>query len=137
MCECGCSINNETYRLAGPNRSVYLITFQGACTYCDGPSGIQIERFASPAALKEYAFDLPPELPLEKWPESMGCCIVTGHRKHEFVEALKNSLIGLKSDDFADKKGDGLDDIAVETILEDMYDESVVTPRVPVPADAR
>lgn len=130
-------MNNDAYRLPGPNGAVYLITFQRACTNCDGSSSVIIERFASIASLKEYAFDLPPELPLEKWPESMGCAIITGHRKHQFVKALKDSLIGLKSDDFADKKGDGLDGIAAETILEDMYDESVVTPRLPVAADAR
>jgi hypothetical protein len=135
MCECGCSMNNNTYRLPGPGGSVYLITFQRACTNCDASSGLTIEKFESEAALEEYAFELPPELPLEKWPESMGCAVITGHRKHEFVKALKSGLIGLKSDDFADNKGDGLDETAAETILEDLYDESVVTPRLPVLAD--
>lgn len=135
MCECGCSMNNECYSLPGPSKSVYLITFQRACTNCDASSGIQIERFESAAKLKEHAFDLPPKLPLEKWPESMGCGIITGPRKHEFVKSLKNGLLGLKTDDFADKKGDGLDDTAVEIILEEMYEDSVVMPRLPVPAD--
>lgn len=131
MCECGCSINNECYILPGPGGKVYLITFQGACVNCDGPACVMIERFANKKALKEYAFELPPELPLEKCPESMGCAIITGHCKDEFVKAMKPGLIGLKSEEFADKPGDGLDDLSAETILEDMYDESTVTPHLP------
>jgi len=117
--------------LPGPGGAVYLITFQRACTNCDGPASIMIERFASKKALKEYAFELPPELPLEKWPESMGCAIITGYVKSEFVKALKPGLIGIKSDDFADKSGEGLDADSAEVILEDMYDESTVTPHLP------
>lgn len=111
MCECGCSMNNETYRLPGPK-------------------GMMIERFKNEASLEKYAFELPPELPLEKWPESMGCAIITGFRKHEFAKSLKSGLVGLKSDEFADKPGAGLDEIAAETILEDLYDESTVTPHL-------
>lgn len=131
MCECGCSMNNEAYVLPGPKGSVYLVTFQPECTNCDGPPAVIIERFESRKALKEYAFELPPTLPLEKWPESHGVAIVTGYTKDEFVKALRGNLVGLKPNDFVDKPGEGFGKEAADVILEEMYDDSQVTPQLP------
>lgn len=133
MCECGCTMNNEYYLLPAPRGEVYLITFSRPCVDCDAPAGISIERFKSKSIIEHYMGELPPELPMEKWPESFGVCIATGYLRHEFVKAMKGNLIGLKSDDYADKPGDGLDKIAAETILEDMYDDSTFTPTLVQP----
>jgi hypothetical protein len=118
--------------MRGPRRTVYLVTFQRACTNCDGPSGITIEKFDSAEKLKEYrgGYDIPPAIEFAQWPESLGVAIITGHRKHEFVKALKNQLMGIDSKDFG--KGP-LDEIAAETILEEMYEDSVVTPELVKP----
>jgi hypothetical protein len=123
-------MNDVHFILPARSGLVYLLTLSRACESCDAPSGITIERFKSRKQLKDNrGFDeLPNNLPFEKWRDCDGAAIITSHRKHEFVKAVKNSLIGLKSDDFADKPGQGFDDIAAETILEEMYSDSIVTP---------
>jgi hypothetical protein len=132
-------MNDDKFVLPGPNNSVYLLTFRGACKNCDGSDEIIIERFANKRAVRDYLCWAPDEYPetikLEKWPESHGVCIITGKLQHEFVEALKGQLIGMKPADFVDKPNGVIDENAADAILEEMYDDSTTRPKLaPAPA---
>lgn len=110
---------------------MYLVTLTKACESCDAPSGISIERFKSRKAIeKAYALESVDLLPFEKWAESDGCVIITGHRKHEFVKSVKGNLIGIDSNLFGDDTSSALDENSAEIIAEEMYADSVVMPSV-------
>ena len=131
MCECGCRQNDTRYTLPGPNGSVYLISLIQACRNCDGPSGIEIDQFTSEADLLQWCCEMPPSLPVQFESHGhKGTNIETGFLGHEFKAALKGHLIGLKSDDLADEPGQGLDEFAVEEILDEMYDSAQFRPQV-------
>jgi hypothetical protein len=55
--------------------------------------------------------------------------IITGHRKHQFVNAVKKWLIGTPVKE--------LDEIGAETVLEEMYEDSMFRPRFPTKEDAQ
>jgi hypothetical protein len=119
--------------LTGPDESIYLVSLIQACRNCDGPAGIEIDLFPSKKALLEWCFEMPPELPLDiEVYGHKGVNIATGFLAHEFTEALKSHLIGLVSDDFAENPGDGLDEIAADEVLDEMYADSTFTPRLVV-----
>ena len=132
MCECGCRQNDTRYTLPGPTGSVYLISLIQACRNCDGPSGIEIDQFKSEADLLQWCFEMPPFLPVQFESHGhMGTNITTGFLSHEFKAALKGHLIGLNTDDDRDDDVDhGLDEIAVEEILDEMYDSAQFRPQV-------
>ena len=131
MCECGCVMNDDVYTLPGPGKTMYVIRLSGECENCDAPPGVTIEQYKPGDYFHEYYSDpdnsaLP--LPLENWSDGLGAAIVTGMRKHEFVKVTQSYLVGIDSREFGD---DGkIDDIGAETILEEMYEDSQVMPRV-------
>jgi hypothetical protein len=133
MCECGCTMSDDKYRLPGPGKSFYLVTLAGMCKNCDAPPGVTIELIEPTNSMyREYKGDdygVSP-LKLEKWADSLGVAIITGMRQHEFVKATQSHLIGLNSHDFGGPK---LDQIAAETILEELYDDSQVRPTLVEP----
>lgn len=131
MCECGCTMNDQKYTLPGPGEAFYIVTLAGECQDCDVPPGITIELIApgdfmhDPQHRREFT-DGP--LKLEKWSDSKGVAFITGMRQHEFIKAMKSHLVGLDSSEYGD---DGtLDEIAAETILEEMYGDSQVRPEI-------
>jgi hypothetical protein len=134
MCECGCSGNADHYVLPGPNRSVYLITLQSACINCDGPDGITIELFPSKRAVREYLCwaddEFPETVPLDKWPCSKGACISTGRTKGEFIETMKKQFVGFQPKGLLDEGQDAFDENAAEVIVEEMYEDSTMRPKL-------
>lgn len=130
MCECGCTSNDRRYSFPGPRKSFYILTLSGGCVDCDAPSGVTIERinpgdFMYDRANREDFLD--GKLPFEKWPGSEGVAIITGLRRHEFVKALQIHLVGTEIIE------DGtIDEIGAEVLLEEAYEDSVVTPHFPV-----
>ena len=84
MGECGCTMNDNRYRLAGPGGTFYVVTLSGNCLDCDSSTGITIEHITPSHPLwEEYGrggyIDGP--LPLEKWADGKGVAIVCGMRK--------------------------------------------------------
>lgn len=129
MCECGCSSNDERYRLLGPDRLLYIITLSGHCASCDAPAGMSIEEIDEKHSLYwEYQngdFNCE-SLRFEKWADSKGVAIITGMRKHEFVKAMMPHLVGVSSDEMGDNGT--IDEDGAEVIAEEMYDESQTRP---------
>lgn len=137
MCECGCTANDERFTFPGPGKSFYLLTLSAGCDECDAPSGVIIERIKPGDFLysKENREDfIDGELTFEKWNDSEAAPIVTGFRKHEFVKALTSHLVGTTVFDLCDEESGVFDEIAAETLLEEMYDDSMVKPHFPVVA---
>lgn len=132
MCECGCTSNDERFLFPAPGGKVYMLTLSRGCASCDSPSGVIIERISkSDIHAKEPDLYTDGELKFETWNDTEGVAIVTGLRKHEFVNALKESLVGVEVGE------DGaLDEIGAEVILEEAYDDSVVKPHFPIAVDA-
>lgn len=134
MCECGCTANDDRCTLPGPGKSFYIVSLSGGCDDCDAPAGITIELIEPSNTLyKDYKrgdfVDGP--LRLEQWPDSKGVCIITGHRRCEFVKAAKSHLVGLDSRDFGD--GAVIDDDGAGVILEEMHADASVKPFVVKP----
>lgn len=131
MGECGCTANDNRYYFPGPNHSFYLLTLSGGCIECDGPPGISIEQFKP----GDHGYDYYQEdnytegaLPFEKWPDSMGIGIITGMLRNDFIDAVKSHLIGVDSKEMGE---DGtIDEIGAETIIEEMYVDSITCPRL-------
>lgn len=134
MCECGCSSNDERYTFPAPSRDAfYMLTIAAACPDCDAPPGISIELIDKTNVLwKDYKRGefIDGKLKFEKWPDSKGVAIVTGMRRHEFVKAVAKHLIGTKANDLADENG-LFDDVAAETIAEELYEDSLTRPHFP------
>lgn len=134
MCECGCVANDKKFKFPANGKSFYLLTLSTACMNCDAPPGISIELIESGHGLyEEYSAGdsdyLEGDLPFEKWPDSKGVAIVCGMTRSEFIKAMSSHLIGIDSNELGD---DGvLDDVAAETILEEMYENSQVRPYIP------
>lgn len=130
MCECGCVSNDEKYILPAPKKSLYIITLSGACTNCDVPPGICIERIDKNNILyKEYLRgDFGTKLKLEDWQDSYGKCIITGYTKDKFVKSALKHLIGISSVEMGE---DGrIDEFGAEVIAEDMYEDAQVFPQL-------
>lgn len=131
MCQCGCMENDERLTLPGPGESFYVISLYSGCADCDNPAGVTIELITPKDTLyKDYKagefIDGP--LKMKNWRGSKGAAIITGMTKEQFVKATLSHLIGVDSNEFS---GDGgLDKIAAETILEELYDDSQVKPFV-------
>jgi hypothetical protein len=134
--ECGCSYNNDYYILPARSGLVYLLTLSPKCEGCDAPPGITIERFKGQKHLmKHMGFDeLPPQLPFSKWMEWEGVAIITGYRKHEFVKAAQNHLIGVSSKEMG--KAGRIDSNGAEVILEEMYIDAAPPPTIVEPSGA-
>lgn len=131
MCECGCTMNDMKYTLPGPGKAFYIVTLSGACEGCDAPSGITIELIEPSNTLfanyKRGEFIDGP-LTLEQWPDSKGVAIVAGLRKHEFVKAVSENLVGIDSKEMGE---DGtIDKDGADVIAEEMYEDSQVKPFV-------
>jgi hypothetical protein len=129
MCECGCTSNDERYTFQTPGKFVYVLTITKGCVECDGAAGVQIERIEKKRMKDWYQDFIDGELLFEKWSDSEGVAIITGHRKHEFVNALKPHLI--------DTDMDEMDEIGAEVTLEEMYNDSVVRPHFPSARDRK
>lgn len=132
MCECGCVGSDVRLSFPGPGESFYLLTLSRGCEDCDAASGISIERispgqFMHRKQSREEFID--GELEFEKWHDNEGVGIVTGLRKHEFVSALKEHLVGVDSRQLGDQGV--IDEIGAEVILDEAYPDSVVKPHVP------
>lgn len=134
MGECGCSSNDRRFTFPAPGKDrFYMLTLSAACPSCDSPPGIMIELIdRSNVLYDEYMqgefIDGP--LKFEKLVDTMGVAIVTGMRKHEFVKALSDQLVGTPSRDLGDSDGI-IDKIAAETLLEEMYEDSLTKPHFP------
>jgi hypothetical protein len=128
-------MNDDRYILPGPSNSFYLFSLSAACRNCDGPDGITIEWFDNMRALREWlaGAELPPQLCFADWPDTKGLCIVTGRTKDEFVKALKGNLVGADANSFVDESSGICDEIAAETILEEMYEDTTFQPQVVKP----
>lgn len=142
MCECGCSMNATRYTLPAPGKAFYLVSLSAECKNCDAPPGVTIELIEpSNSMYKEYQSEDYSDGPLklEKWSDSKGIAIVTGMRQHEFVKATMQYLTAIRPSDFDMKASDKIDANMAEVILEEMYDDSQVKPRLvePVTAGAR
>lgn len=129
MCECGCTMNDTIYTLPGPRQTLYVIRLSGACVSCDGPPGVTIEQYRPGQFHYDYYRD--PEhsngpLPLERWSDGLGAAIVCGMRKHEFVRATKQHLVGVSSDEMGEKGR--IDAGGAEIILEEMYEDATSRP---------
>jgi len=130
MCECGCTMNDERFLLPAPDGELYVVTLAGHCSDCDSPSGITIELIEKNNPMfREYKrgdFTIG-YAKFVKWPDSKGISIPCGLTKGEFVKAAKQHLVGESVSDMADENG-VLDDIAAETILEEMYSDVQLRP---------
>jgi hypothetical protein len=126
MCECGCTSNDERYLFPAPGNEVYMLTISGGCTDCDAGPGITIERFDKSNYWWEHREYLEGKLKFEKWSDTKGVAIITGHRKREFVKAILPHLVG----------ADVSDEIACEVAIEEAYAASMVRPHFPTNADA-
>ncbi len=132
MGECGCVMNDRKYLLPGPGEKFYVVTLSAGCVDCDAPSGVTIERIQrgdfmfSDDHRTEFTNGM---LKFEKWSDSEGVAIVTGLRRHEFVAKLKSHLIGVSSEEMGENGV--IDDAGAEVILEEMHDDSNVTPHFP------
>lgn len=139
MCECGCTSNDTRYTMPGPGKSFYIVSLCVACVECDAPPGITIELIEPGHILwdeyKRGEFTDGP-LKFEKWPSNLGAAIVTGFRRHEFVAAVQGHLTGINVADFDDEDG-RIDEIGAEVILEEMYRDSWVKPKVVEPHAAK
>lgn len=138
MCECGCVYNDKKYLFPGPGNTRYILTLSGACLSCDAPSGFTIERVDSTNVLwQEFNRGefLTGNLKFEKWPDSVGVAFITGMLKHEFVKVASPHLIGIDSRDFDDddKSNGKIDEFGAEAILEEMYEDATMKPRLVVP----
>lgn len=72
------------------------------------------------------------ELHFNDWRDSQGVAIITGMRRHEFVAALTKHLVGVSAEDMGD---DGtIDEVGAEVLLEEMFEDSQVKPRIVEPA---
>ncbi len=131
MCECGCVANDRKYTLPGPGESYYLVTLRGNCVECCGESVVLIELLEPGTHDHEYYKDpdyIDGPLPLSKWSDSTGAKISVGMTIEEFQSKLSPHLVGLDSDEVGE---DGiLDDAAVETILEEMYEDAQKFPSI-------
>jgi len=139
MCECGCTSNDQKFRLLGPAGTLYIVTLSGHCTNCDAPSGICIEQIDRTHTLYwEYQngeFGCKP-LKFEDWPDSKGVAIATGMRKHEFVKAVAHHLVGIQPNGgLFDDKG-YIDDAGAEVVVEEMYEDSQKRPALVVAKQA-
>ncbi len=131
MCECGCTMNDERYTFPGPGKVIYMLTLSGGCVDCDAPSGISIERLKPGDfyhANKHRDEFVDGELHFEKWSESEGVGIITGMLRHEFAKSLAPHLIGVSADEMGDNGV--IDEAGAEVILEEMFEDSVVKPRI-------
>jgi hypothetical protein len=126
MCECGCTMSDIRYTLAGPMPTLrYLVTMSGPCVNCDSPAGVSIERISPDSVywLEEYTDGT---LPLSDWGDSQGAAIVCGYRKHEFAKAMARHLIGVSSVEMGE--GGKIDDVGAEVIAEEMYEDAQFRP---------
>lgn len=134
MCECGCTSNDQKYLFPAPGNKVYMLTLSSGCVGCDAPSGVTIERIPKTdlhyRERKDYTDG---ELKFEQWAYSEGVAIVTGMLRHEFIDALKGQVIGRRPSDLADDDTGLIDDAGADVWLEEMYDDSVVKPRIVEP----
>lgn len=131
MCECGCTYGNKAYTLPGPKGTVYVLIFQPACSDCDGPDAVIVQRWPNRKALRESEFDEIPELPVSYHCQDRDeTLIVTGRTHEEFVKDLREHLVGLNTADFMGDDGDSLDVIAADEVLSEMYGDSTYTPRL-------
>jgi hypothetical protein len=131
MCECGCIANDLKYTFPAPNKQVYVLTLSGGCIYCDAGPGIIIERILKKELQEEF---IDGQLKFEKWSDSEAVAIITGMRKHEFINALKEHLMGLSVDEMGENGI--LDEVGSEVILEEAYEDSIVKPRFPNKKDS-
>ena len=130
MCECGCTSNDLRYWFPSPGKQVYLLTLSKGCIDCDAPSGVSIELIDKSSYMFQNREDyLDGELKFEDWCDSKGVAIVTGLRRHEFVKALQEHLIGVSSDEMGENGV--IDESGAEVILEEMFKDSQVKPHFP------
>lgn len=138
MCECGCISNDRKYWLPAPGQRLYIITLSGHCTNCDAPAGITIECIEESNLLyrssRRIEFGVQ-KLELQDWPDSKGVAIVTGFRKHEFVSAIKQHLVGQGFDALGIDDNGVVDDVGAECLLEELYEDSQVRPKIVMPKD--
>jgi hypothetical protein len=128
MCECGCVANDEKYWFPAPGDDVYILTLTKGCVSCDAAAGVSIELISKKDLMWKHRRDyLDGKLKFKKWADSGGVAIITGFRKHEFVNAIKSHLIGTPIKE--------LDEIGAEVLLEEAYEDSVVRPRFPTTKD--
>ena len=135
MCECGCVSNDDKFSFPAPGKSLYILTLSGACKNCDAPAGVCIEMIAPDNVLyKEYKRGdfLNGPLEFEQWPDSKGIAVITGMRTHEFVEAMRNHLVGIDSRKLGDDSG-RIDTAGADVIAEEMYDDSQAMPQLSKP----
>jgi|GEM_PF-5008339 len=131
MCECGCSSNAKRYKFAAQGESFYILTLLTVCVNCDGAPSITIELIEPGNTLfDEYKRGefLSGDLAFEDWRDSKGVSIVCGMLRHEFVKALSQHLVGINSDELGENGT--IDDAGAEVILEEMYEDSQLQPRV-------
>lgn len=133
MCECGCTSGNQSYMLPGPKRSVYLLTFQPACTDCDGPTAVIVQRYPNRKEVESLMGDMPPELPMMEVYNWLETTVITGKTKGEFIRDCRNMLIGIDPMDMADEESGTWDDAAADEILDEMYGDTTTTPHLPRP----
>jgi len=134
MCECGCESNADRYKFPGPDGSFYMLALRSACVYCDAPSGFSIEQILPGTFLHDFYGDKEFEVPLkfEQWPDSKGVAIVCGMLKDEFVNVLRNHLVGVDSRETG--SGDGkIDADGADVILEEMYEDACLKPHIVEP----
>lgn len=131
MCECGCISNDDRYTFPAPKKGMYVLTLSQACTNCVAPSGVTIELIESSHPLyKQYKRGdfTRGQLPFEKWPDCKRAAIICGLLRGEFVEAALGHLFGVDSRQLGD---DGvIDEIGAEVILDEMYEDVQVHPRL-------
>ena len=117
------------YVFPAPKRAIYILTLSGGCVSCDTPAGFIIELIEPTDTLySEYRRGdfIDGELQFEQWPDSRGVAIKTGMRRHEFVAALRQHLVGVGSEMFGD--AGNIDDVAADEILEEAFEQAQVRP---------
>ncbi len=134
MGECGCSGNDKHYQFPGPGKTLYILTMSGSCVGCDAPAGICIRHVKPGEFLHEWYSDLDKcdgELLFEQWGDgSGGAAVITGFRRHEFVNAVKSHLIGIDSKDFAEDGKRIIDEAGADAIAEEMYGDADMSPNL-------
>lgn len=93
MCECGCTMNNEAYRLPGGKGFFYLLEMYAGCRDCDAGPAVLVRRITPDTIDYDEAKDAP-LLPFFTVSGLTECPITLGLTPDEFVKAATPSING-------------------------------------------
>ena len=93
MCECGCTMNNDVYRLPGGKGFLYVVELYAGCRNCTAPPGVVIHRI-TPGHWDYNRLKDVELLPLHKFDSGEECAIKVGLDPDEFAKAVDEQVNG-------------------------------------------